>query len=240
MNTGHMRFFSEALGRHVWFAFRLPDPSTAGPGPYPALLQLHGRRDDYNAWFTRSKLLVYLDALPFVVITPDGAISYWGNRGPRERYEDFVIQDLMPACKGFFPIRDGRWAIGGLSMGGFGAMRLGLKYPNLFASIHAHSSVVHDRAGVAEAFGDLPENERADFDLQEISSRAVKVPDRPRLSFDCGTEDSLLSHNQRFHKHLDELGYPHEYREYPGGHTWEYWDTHVPEALKQHAEVLLP
>lgn len=60
----------------------------------------------------------------------------------------------------------------------------------------------------------------------------------PALRIDCGAEDFLLDHTRAFHAHLDELGIPHEYEEFPGGHTWDYWDRHVQEALAFHAGVL--
>jgi enterochelin esterase-like enzyme len=60
---------------------------------------------------------------------------------------------------------------------------------------------------------------------------------KPVISFDCGTEDQLLPMNRRLHGHLEKLGLSHRYAEHPGGHTWAYWDQHVQEALKPHAEV---
>lgn len=60
----------------------------------------------------------------------------------------------------------------------------------------------------------------------------------PRLSFDCGLEDSLLEDNRNFHAYLDKIKLPHYYAEFPGGHVWEYWDEHVQEALRQHTQTL--
>jgi S-formylglutathione hydrolase FrmB len=238
MNLGEMRVRSRALGRHVGFSFSIPDEERAGPGPYPALLQLHGASDDHTAWFTRTKLSVYLEDVPLIAVAADGALSLWGNRGPRERYEDFLMEDLLPACERFFPVRPGPWAIGGLSMGGLGAIRLGLKHPDRFASIYAHSSYLPSRAQLAERHEDMTEEQRADFDVYALAAGAVSRPDRPRLSFDCGTDDFLLEQNRAFHAHLESVGYPHEYTEYSGAHTWEYWDDHVRDALPRHLDVL--
>lgn len=240
MNIGEMHTRSDALGRHTSFSFSLPDPAKAGPGPYPALLQLHGASDDHRAWLTRSKLSVYLENRPVIAIIPDGALSLWGNRGPRERFEDHVMQHLLPLCEALFPVRPGPWAIGGLSMGGFGAIRLGLKYPERFASIWAHSSFLPDRAILAERFPDMTPEQQEHFDVYAIAGDAAARSDRPRLVFDCGTEDFLLDQNRAFHAHLKDLGYPHEYREHPGAHTWPYWDEHVQEAVERHMEVLAP
>jgi putative tributyrin esterase len=60
----------------------------------------------------------------------------------------------------------------------------------------------------------------------------------PALHIDCGTEDGLLDRNRRFHAHLDTLGIPHQYEEFPDGHSWDYWDRHVQKALAFHAGVL--
>ena len=72
------------------------------------------------------------------------------------------------------------------------------------------------------------------FALAEQADRRVL----PALRIDCGTEDGLLDVNRRFHAHLDVLGIPHEYEEFHGGHSWDYWDRHVQEALAFHARAL--
>jgi S-formylglutathione hydrolase FrmB len=241
MAVGEMEFSSRALHRTVPFSFFLPEGENVGPPPYPALLQLHGAYDTYHSWLHRSKLAVYLERLPFVVIMPNGELSGWSNwRLATEPFEDFILQDLLPACERFFPIRPGRWAIGGLSMGGYGALRLGLKYPDRFASIYAHSSAFWGEG--PNKFTEFPPEvsaeDRVDADVYTQADRALGLPNRPVLGFDCGVDDPLIEQNRAFHQHLNELGYPHEYEEHTGGHTWEYWDTHVLSALQQHVAVL--
>ncbi|WP_218280881.1 alpha/beta hydrolase-fold protein [Verrucomicrobium spinosum] len=54
----------------------------------------------------------------------------------------------------------------------------------------------------------------------------------PALRFDCGTDDPLISHNRKLHETLRDEGIPHHYQEYPGGHTWRYWSTHLAETLR--------
>jgi len=238
MNLGQMQIYSPILQRHVSFSFRLPTGAEAGPGPYPALLQLHGASEDHTAWITRTMLPVHLEGTPLIVIMPEGARSQWLNRNAHERYEDFLMRDLLPACEEFFPVRADRWAIGGLSMGGQGALHLGLKYPTRFASIYAHSSVIPDQAMLHRWLPELTPETLADADLYARAARTVSDPQRPQLSFDCGTEDPLLEENRAFHRHLERISYPHHYAEHPGGHTWHYWDEHVREAIRQHLAVL--
>jgi putative tributyrin esterase len=238
VNFGQLQMHSDALRRHVTFSFRLPSSAEVGPGPYPALLLLHGASEEHSAWITRTKLLVHLEGTPLVVIMPDGVRSQWLNRNAHERYEDFVIDDLLPTCAEFFPIRPGRWAIGGYSMGGQGALYLGLKHPERFASIYAHSSAIPDCATFSQWLPDLTPDQLAEADLFDLAARRVTHPARPRLGLDCGTEDPILDHSRTFHAHLNELGYPHDYTEHPGAHTWDYWDTHLPQALRHHLAAL--
>ncbi len=238
MNFGQLQMHSDALRRHVTFSFRLPSRAEAGQGPYPALLLLHGASEEHSAWITRTKLLVHLEGTPLVVIMPDGARSQWLNRNAHERYEDFVMDDLLPACAEFFPIRRGRWAVGGYSMGGQGAFYLGLKHPERFASIYAHSSAIPDRGTLHQWMPDLTQDQLDEADLTAHAARCAARPARPRIGFDCGVEDAILDHSRAFRAYLDQIGYAHDYTEHPGAHTWDYWDTQLPQALRHHLAAL--
>ncbi len=249
MATGTIRLHSPALERMTTFSILLPDPKKTGPGPYPVLLQLHGRHDDHTAWLEKSRLWEHVERLPLIVVMPSADNGWWSNlrfgsddmtgtRFVSFRYEDFLVQELWAHVQASYPARpDARWAIGGLSMGGFGAIRLGLKYPDRFCSIYAHSSVVPTAAELDEWMPELTPATRTDMDCYRLADQ--HAPETlPRLSFDCGLDDSLLPHNRRFHAHLEARGLPHQYMEFPGAHTWPYWDLHVREALVQHSEVL--
>lgn len=129
-------------------------------------------------------------------------------------------------------------AIGGLSMGGYGALRLGLKYPDRFASIWAHSAGLRllDEHFLERL--DDPDDASVDVQAERLKARLDAGERGPAISFDCGTEDELLDRNRDLHRHLEAIGLEHHYAEYPGGHTWDYWDEHVQEALAQHAKAL--
>jgi len=238
VNVATVQFQSRALGRHVTYTAILPDPRH-GEGPFPVLTQLHGASDDHSAWLVRSRLLDHAAAYPLLIVLPDGGLSGWRNAGQREKYEDFVTQDLPRHLAANFRVRPGRGAIGGLSMGGGGAVRLGLKHPGLFASIWAHSSSLPSGERMRQR--GTPELEIAADDLYGIPERLLQTMPRlslPRLSFDCGVDDFLLEDNRSYHRHLEAIAFPHAYHEHEGAHTWEYWDLHVREALRQHADVL--
>lgn len=239
MNLATVQFHSPSLGRHTTYTAILPDPRRHGAGPFPVLCQLHGASDDHTAWLVRSRLADHVAPYPLIVALPDGGLSWWRNAGPRERYEDFVVGDLLAHVAATFPVRPGRAAIGGLSMGGGGCVRLGLKHPGLFASIWAHSGSLAAADRMRQR--GIPEAEIPADDVYAVATRLLATlprPSLPRLSFDCGLDDFLLAENRAYHAHLEGIGFPHHYAEHPGGHTWEYWDLHVRAALRQHAEVL--
>jgi S-formylglutathione hydrolase FrmB len=245
MTIATLRIKSAALSRPVPYTAILPDPDDAGPGPYPVLVQLHGYWDDHQAWIYKANLARYVERLPLIVVLPNGENGYWVNWDPTRRYEELVVHDLWEHVSRTFPVREGRWAIGGLSMGGYGAIRLGLKYPDRYCSIFAHSSFIPGPTEFAEWAGQddwwmqqaTRLNADDEMDCHHWAARAD--PARlPRLSFDCGTADDLLGQNRRFHAFLLAQDIPHSYAEHPGGHTWDYWDRHVETALLQHAELL--
>lgn len=238
ITIGHMQMFSPALESIVPYTILLPDPSVAGPGPYPVLLQLHGYYDSHTAWLYKSNLPLHVEKLPLIVVLPSGGNYFWCNYEPRAQVETFLMEDLRAHVEAMYAARKGApWAIGGLSMGGYGALRLGLKFPDRFASVYAHSSVIPPAGDELGDEGMHAPQVRGDLDCFELAGRLTAAR-MPRLSFDCGVEDDLIDHNRRFHHHLEQLRLPHHYAEFPGAHTWDYWDRHVQEALAQHMEVL--
>lgn len=237
MTRVRMEFMSDALGKQVACNVLLPD---TGEGPFPVLVQLHGLSDDCNAWLERSNIVRHVAAYPMVVVFPDGGTSAYLNwkdagRLGRASYEDLIIEDISSQLDRHFHVTDGPWAIGGLSMGGWGALHLGIKYPDRFASIWAHSSKLDWRdAELQPAMLAYPE----DLDLSARAERLLADGNVPVISFDCGVDDRLIGENRAFHHHLQEIGLEHHYAEHSGDHTWDYWDDHVREALEQHARVL--
>ena len=239
MSVARIRFFSEALGKWTRYNLVLPD---VGEGPFSVLMQLHGLGDDCDTWLERSNLVRYVAELPFVVLLPDGGTSAYLNwkasdRLNQHRYEDLLMHDIPTHLRRYANVADRPWAIGGLSMGGYGAVRLGIKYPDYFASIYAHSSAFRiDEA--LEALDPALVDDVEDANVYRHAEALAKCDQRPVLAFDCGIDDRLIGHNRRFHQYLDGLGIEHHYAEFSGGHTWDYWDLHVQEALAQHSRVL--
>lgn len=237
MSIAAMQFRSDALGKRVSYNVILPDE---GEGPFPVLVQLHGLSDDCNAWIQKSNLVRHVEALPLVVVLPDGGTSAYFNwkdagRLGRQNYEDLIITDISNHVRRHLNVTEGPWAIGGLSMGGWGALWLGLKHPDRFSSIWAHSSKLDWRASQLQ-LSMLANPE--DVDILALAERVATLDRKPVISFDCGVDDELIEENRAFRDHLGTIGLEHHYAEHPGGHTWDYWDEHVREALVQHGRVL--
>ena len=234
-----VHWYSRALERMTAANVIVPE---AGAGPFPVLYLLHGLSDDYTAWVRQTRIEQYAAEYPFIIVMPDGGRGYSTDAQDGERYESAVVCDLIPFIDGTFRTdarRAGR-AIGGLSMGGYGALKLALGHPDLFASATSHScsralTWTHEPLSreqkFTRVFGIDPRGGPGDlFTLTQGLDRRML----PALRLDCGTEDPLLEGNRRFHQHLERLAFPHEYAEFAGGHTWGYWDQRIQEALHFH------
>ncbi len=214
-------------------------PENAGPGPFPVWYLLHGLSDNHTAWTRRTNLERYLGSLPLIVVMPDGGRGFYTDSAtePAGAFETFILRDLIGFIDRTFRTRAERAGrvIGGLSMGGFGAIKLALKYPEVFCAAASHSGALwcpsdldgYEGSELHRVFGENPAG--GPDDIFALAERCPQVT-LPAMRIDCGTEDYLLMPNRKFHAHLEKLGIVHEYAESPGGHDWAYWDQQVQEA----------
>ena len=235
-------YYSQALGREQPFAYLLPpgyDPTTTKR--YPLLVMLHGLNGNSLDWTTHTRIERYVAEEELVVAFPDGGNGWYTNAFDGSgRYEDDLLQDFLPHLQATFPllIPGKDWCIGGLSMGGYGAIKLALKHPHLFLRAFSHSGAFEaTRKETHPVFGDPQTHasfRRAEnpFALAELA--LCRLPtERPRLSLDCGLQDELvLETNRRFHQHLNFIGYLHTYQETRGYHSWPYWDRAFRAAIQ--------
>lgn len=217
-----------------------------GDGPFPVYYLLHGLSDDHTIWCRRTSLERYIDGLPLIVVMPDGGRSFYCDAADGPAYEAHIMKDVTGFVDRFFrtiPSREGR-AIGGLSMGGYGSLKLALKYPDTFCSVVAHSGchLITDGAPREDLGPELarilgPDPQGGPDDVLALAEK-IERELLPAIRIDCGVDDGLLDHNRKLHEHLDRLAIPHEYEEFPGAHNWEYWDLRVQEALAFHRKAL--
>ena len=241
-----LNYFSRSLEKASSFNIVFPDDPNI-PKPWSVFYLLHGLSDDHTIWMRRTSIERYVEGMPLVVVMPDGGRGWYSNAAEGYRYEDDLIKDVVGLVDRTFPVkaeRGGR-CIGGLSMGGYGAIKVGIKHHEMFASANSHSGAVgimHDPERVkglgsefSRIFGKTP------TDGPEDPFSLVKVVDHgrlPAMRLDCGTSDFLLDQNRAFHKHLEDLHVKHEYEEFAGSHEWAYWDKHVQEAIAFHSRNL--
>lgn len=247
MSLCEFRFSSPTLGKHVGTFVILPD---TGKPPFATFYLLHGLSDDYSIWLRRTRIEHYASQYPIAIVMPDGFRGAYTNASAGPQYATYMTKDLIGAVERNFnvnPTREAR-CIGGLSMGGYGALRLALGYPELFASANSHSGALlwgslppvrteADSASEFELiFGADPKG--TEHDLQFLAKRCKKQKTLPKIRIDCGTDDFLLDQNRAFIESLKASKVPHQYAEFPGAHNWDYWDIHVREALAFHAKNL--
>ena len=242
----HASFFSRVLEKEVGVNLLVPEGRS---GPFPVFYLLHGLSDDYSAWQRRTRIEWYVRNLPLIVVMPDGFRSFYTDAHAGPAYARYMLEDVLGFIEQTFPVirrRSGR-CIGGLSMGGYGSLRLALARPDLFASATSHSGAFHvisrfpptviKEEEVNRIFGSNPAGSAHDL-LDWVRKHRRSGARLPRLRLDCGTADARLGENRKFHARLSALGVAHEYEEYPGGHDWDYWDARVQEALAFHARAL--
>ncbi len=245
MAVMRVQFFGDAIQKATSMCVLLPQDAEA-EGPYPVLYLLHGLSDDDTIWTRRTSIERYLRGMPMIVVMPDGGRGFYTNAVEGPAWEDHLMQDVLGFTERFFPARADRSAraIGGLSMGGYGAMKLALKYPDTFCSVVSHSGAF-DMQRRVEDQQRSPEMRRV-FGIDPSGgpndpywlARQVERERLPAIRFDCGVDDFLIEENREFHQHLQELGIPHEYQEFAGAHEWGYWDLHVQKALRFHARAM--
>jgi S-formylglutathione hydrolase FrmB len=130
--------------------------------------------------------------------------------------------------------------ISGLSMGGFGALRLGIKYAGKFRAVSAHSTITDITQMPLFVEESLKNFEQDDTQENSVLGVVEKYKTKlPRIRFDCGTEDQLISHNRELHSALKDLAVNHIYEEFSGEHEWSYWQEHVKRSLLFFSEKVM-
>lgn len=213
------------------------------------LYLLHGLAANSGEWTRFSKIEYYAKKYNFIIVMPEVQRSFYCDSVSGPRYFTYIAQELPEICGRWFRMDTSRenTFIAGESMGGYGAVKVGLRCPDRFAGIAALSGVL-DYPGLARRvmagqWPDLlPQELQAlhgpqgvpapDEDVIRLVRQQAKNPDRPRLLQLCGTSDFLYGDNQTFRRAAEEAGYGHTYREGPGDHEWPYWDKAIQHAFQ--------
>ena len=208
------------------------------------LYLLHGYSDDHSIWMRRTSVERYAAARNLAVVMPAVNHSFYCNELHGERYWDYVSEELPRVMRQFFRIsgRAEDTYVAGLSMGGYGAMRLALTYPERFAAAASFSGAVdinriftrHEEDGGAERiFGSAQSMTGTEVDLTHLMKINAKAPHKPRLYVSCGTKDFLYGSHEKFVPALIENGWDVTRHDEPDAvHSWALWDREIEKFIK--------
>ena len=247
-----IRFQSKLINATLPYNVILPtDYDTSTTTRYPVLYLLHGLTGHYSDWAARTNVADYAANYRMIIIMPEGNNSWYTDNASvaSDKYESYILKELLPDVEQRYRTIEARYgrSIAGLSMGGYGAIKFGLKSPETFifaASMSGAFGVTRftekdvgpGRQELTKLFGSAGSDTRLANDLFDIVEKLTpaRVSALPYFYFDCGTEDSplIFPYNRQLAAAMFDKKIPHEFRELPGDHSWAYWDQQVREILK--------
>jgi len=230
---------SDVLDREMPVAVVVPRRTPAKDRPL--LVFLHGRNEDERSYLDDEMFEVLHDLrsrAPVVAFPYGGVSSYWHDRDGG-RWATYVLSELIPKLTKRFDIAPERVAIGGISMGGFGAYDIAQFAPGRFCAIGGHSPAIWESASET-ADGAFDDGD--DFERNDIIAAAKRDPspygDGTRLWLDAGNDDPFLPGDEAFAEALRSAGLDPIVRNGPGGHDSDYWDGNWREYLGFYARAL--
>ncbi len=241
---------STLMGREMPYRVVLPYHWKRPRVKRPVIYLLHGLSGHFNNWTDLTKLQAYASRYGFVIVTPEGENGWYTDSVSKQtdKYESYIVKELIPEIEKTYGTGTSREyrGIAGLSMGGYGAIKFGLKYPDMFSLAGSFSGALGAASitekeipgaigkSIESIFGPTGSDVRKSNDIFDMvrTATAEKIKNFPSLYLDCGTEDFLFQNNRDFIDLLLEKRVPHEFRQLPGSHNWKYWDAQVVEFLE--------
>ena len=236
-----MRFHSESLGQGVSVNVLLPEET--GGEKFKTLWLLHGRSDDHTSWMRNTSVERYAKEYGLAVVMPCADRSWYTDTAYGAKYFTYITKELPEKMalwfRGYSDAKEDNLIIG-LSMGGYGALKASLTYPEKYGFCGSLSGALditrknrpYNLEEWRAIFGfDLQsaaELEGSKHDLFALAGEGKKLP---YIYMWCGTEDRLININEQFSAHLSNLGIAHTFQRCEGRHVWKYWDIHLQDAL---------
>ena len=239
------RLESSTIGES--FAYRIylpPDYLTSPNRRYPVLYMLHGAGGNYTEWSDSflpeqiDRMIVADEVQPMIVVMPDdGESTYYANWDNGPRWGDYITDDVVNTIDQRYRTLTSASdrAIGGLSMGGLGALNLAMQHPDVFGVVGSHSPSVRLTPDPALWF--LTGQNFLDNNPIWLSTHATGL-DALKIWLDVGTDDIWLPNIEAVHTALASDGLQVDWHEFPGRHEAEYWIEHVPDYLRFYSSAL--
>ncbi|MBU0951272.1 MAG: esterase family protein [Elusimicrobia bacterium] len=234
----HCGFFSEVLQISTSMYVILPQTTKK----HPALYLLHGLSDDHTAWTRRTSIERYVESLGLAVVMPAVNRSFYTDMAHGAKYWTFISEELPKIARSLFPLsvkRNENFAAG-ISMGGYGAFKLALNFPDKFAAAASLSGSMDvekigariSKEDMTNVFGVRPNFKKSNSNLFFLADKLAKSKGpKPKLYQCCGTKDFLYEDNKKFRDHCKRLPLDYTYEEEPGTHEWGYWDKKIQRVL---------
>jgi len=257
-------FLSKILAHAVDYCVLLPPSYDSDKSrTYPILYFFHGLGDDEQMFVHTGGFNLVEDLWErkelgeFLIATPAaGATFYINSHDGKVRYEDFLVREFLPGIEKKFRVKPGRAnrAVSGVSMGGYGALHLAFRHPELFSAASAHSAALIEKfpsflgSGAAQnsprarvfggTFGNPPDAAFWERNSPIAMSRTAALANL-KIYFDCGDADDFgfEAGATALDRALTSRKLPHEFHLYPGRHDWQYFATHLPASLEFHSRL---
>ena len=251
-------FFSQTLGKCSSMYVVLPQKSTEGQigvdnkcqdEKYKSLLLLHGLSDDESIWLRRTSIERYATEYGIAVIMPCGEKSFYTDMKYGDPFYTYIAKEVPKIAREFFNISEKREDsfVAGISMGGYGALKIGLRENDAFsyaAGLSSAADIVERSKPKDEEYRDFKEVLIPVFgeemiipkedDLFKLSEMKVNLKEQlPKILMLCGTADFMYQDNLKLKAHLEKLPIDYTYEETEGeGHNWGYWDNAIKRVLE--------
>lgn len=203
------------------------------------LYLLHGYQGDYRNWIKHTSIMKYLEGTNLLVVMPSAYNSFYLDHDIIGPYSTYIVEEIYELINKTFNIDQTKenTFIAGLSMGGFGALKTALKYPDKYSKAVSFSGVIDLKNIIKRIKEPLKNRAELLFDDKTVLNNNLYTLSKDSLNkvklyITCGTEDFLFNENEEFHNHLLKLKYDHVYLTGPGSHSWNYWDQEIEKALK--------
>ena len=250
-NVVEHKLSSKLMGREMPYRVVLPAgyADAKATTRHPVIYLLHGLTGHFNNWTDATKVEEYALAHKFIIVTPEGDNGWYTDSVTKatDKYESYILKELVAEIDAKYRTiadRDNRM-IAGLSMGGYGATKFGLKYPEMFSIVGAFSGALGAASfteknaamagrGIDAIMGAEDAETRKANDIFKLVRDLTpeKIKALPFIYQSCGNQDFLIQNNRDFMALLVEKKIPHEYRQHPGVHNWVFWDDQIREFLQ--------
>ena len=241
--TVDLNLYSDTLGKNVPVRVLYPQRGNSDK-PYQVLYLLHGLGDDYTFWTRRTGIESYIEGRDLVAVMPDGDVSWYCDMPHGRRYFTYITDELPTQMKRVLRnLSDKRedTFIGGASMGGYGAFRAAMTYPERYGKVFAFSGALDieallpwiERSILENAMGPIEEAMKGETNPYVLATQ-LKASGKmsPNFYMWCGYNDFLYEANVKFKARLEQLGLPLKYSDGEGAHIWPDWDREIVNVLK--------